>query len=370
MNIPFDDPNNLQGWLNRFGFSEGFKSQITALAENEVHHLQQLYNDLPSIANITHALGTWPQDYQAFEEARLHTSMLNPQVPLLVGDNLNIDNNQDGDVLDLEVAEGVDNEMVIVGEGARQGEPHNQAPMVEHLLSRYETEPIGQMSDLWTFGMANRSVVHFADEQHLWPQLTYHIASQEHATQGSVKYYHAVQVLPVGHLPRRCLRMCHTEGWALLSSIYSIACHFAAHRALCHFIELFNGQFPQHAIHMLSACVCRTTNAAAAFASNPYFLCEELPPVETEGAEEDLIAAFSHWTFFVSNSQLLLLPSTAVDGGVVYLTADPVVHCANELCYGRRNRAEAAFRSFFENAHAQCNNCCRQLGLDRPVFLP
>eukprot|EP01031_Cornospumella_fuschlensis_P029425 gene29425-35517_t len=377
MNFPFDDHNDLQGWLNRFGFSEGFKTAITELAGNHVHNLLPLYDDLPAILEIAQNRGNGLRDYRAFEEAKLHTPLLAPEAQ--IGENiaiLNTAHDVDADffLVDLDHNGGMGDNMVIVGEGAQQGELF--AGMVEHAFLLYEREPIGDISDLSTFGLANRSVVHVADGQH---ELTYRVAAQAHDAQGSAQYFRAEEVvLPYFDVtsPRRCLRLRQPEGAAPLSSIYPMACYFAAHRALFHLLEAFNAQFPGHDLRVVSACVCKATSPA--LADNPFVLCEEVMPDDfgVYAAVEDLLAAFSHWSFAASAARLLVLPSAAADGGVVedeadaVFLADPVVHCADLLCYGRRNKGPAAFRGFFQGAHAQCNDYCRAWGVaaHRPVF--
>jgi hypothetical protein len=78
----------------------------------------------------------------------------------------------------------------------------------------------------------------------------------------------------------------------------------------------------------------------------------------------DLMTAFSHWTYDVTNEYLMIVDLQGIvckDTSEIILT-DPAIHCQKHITrFGVTNLGKKGFKAFFK--HHKCNDICRLLSL-------
>eukprot|EP00981_Chlorochromonas_danica_P005518 scaffold1126_cov179-Ochromonas_danica.AAC.1 len=129
----------------------------------------------------------------------------------------------------------------------------------------------------------------------------------------------------------------------------------------------------------------------------PFVICEDRIPREAvfekynsntgycapcptaRNTNHEIIQAFSHWSYEVTNKHLMIVDCqggftkkvTENGGGGgddVFMLTDPAIHCVNVLKYGKTNLGEKGFEHFFKSH--QCNDYCRTLGLPQCSTAP
>ena len=86
----------------------------------------------------------------------------------------------------------------------------------------------------------------------------------------------------------------------------------------------------------------------------------------TQGTNHDVIQAFSHWTYQITNGHIMVVDVQGVFDkarNLFHLT-DPALHCKDVLRFGATNLHKGGFDRFFET-HV-CNTCCAEMGLLKP----
>eukprot|EP00981_Chlorochromonas_danica_P010743 scaffold3371_cov190-Ochromonas_danica.AAC.1 len=99
------------------------------------------------------------------------------------------------------------------------------------------------------------------------------------------------------------------------------------------------------------------------------------PCPTAQNTNHEIIQAFSHWSYEVTNKHLMIVDC---QGGFmkrlyygiddVFFLSSPAIHCVNVLKYGRTNLGEKGFEYFFKSH--QCNDYCRTLGLPQRSTAP
>ena len=89
------------------------------------------------------------------------------------------------------------------------------------------------------------------------------------------------------------------------------------------------------------------------------------PENVVDGLSHDVVQAFSHWTYHVTDHRMLVIDCQ----GVVdrrrncFVLTDPALHCNDVLRFGGSNFGKTGFDSFLKTH--RCNSCCEALGLPR-----